>query len=179
MKVIFTIIITLLTLMPVYSMENEPEKFENITFVNDSTEVKQENIRTVFVSLLGLGFSDFMFVRLGYQINKKWSFALKGNIFLWKYTERYVRPAYGVGTRVTYYLSSNILGIVNNYSGEIVLTPAMGKIRAGMIEANAGYENVRDRLVTFYYAIGVYFISLDGRSPYLSPGFKFGMNINF
>jgi hypothetical protein len=173
MKIFFTIII-LLTSTSVYSIEKEPDKIENIKILNDSTEVKPENIRTVFISLLGFGFSDVWFYRLGYQINRKWSVALKASLFLDDGKSRSSIGSVGVGTRVTHYLDSNLLWIINNYSGEIVVGRA-----SGMLEANVGYESVRNRLITFYYAVGINYLFDEGHYPYLSPSFKFGMNINF
>lgn len=144
--------------------------------LNDTIELDQSEMRTIFISFLHLGYPELFAYKCGYQINRKWAFTLKGNLFLGRDNKS---AGFGIGGKVSNYFDKTYFYLVNNSAFEFTLNPEYGKINGCFMEINTGYESIQKSWFAFYFSVGLAAVIMEEDFPFYTATFKIGINLNF
>ncbi len=139
------------------------------------TLIQKPKIRTVFLTVLGTGYPEFLNFRLGWQINDEWSVAAKASFYD---SEGDVFFTFLYNAQITKYFPESSI-ILNNISLSGGYYTHSGDELAG-IEIYTGWEGVY-RYVRPYWAIGFTYVNVNlGKSKFhdFYPGLKVGLNFN-
>jgi hypothetical protein len=149
---------------------------DNSAQIKDSSRTNILKVRTAFLSL-GSGFPEYLFTRVGCQIDDDWSISGKLSIY---YSKTGGAMNFGVGIiglRLTKYFKNKIL-FFNNVSTDLGFLKT-GADNCYAIDVSIGNESIYKSIRPFW-AIGLSIVQ-EGKPEriYVTPGIKVGININF
>lgn len=167
-----TTIITISLLLLILTNQNHYAYAKNI----EQDSISFQDRRNIFFSI-GSGFPNFFSSRIGYQINNEWSAAAKGSIYYNGAGGRMYLGTLVYGVSITKYYEPTLL-YLNNASFEIGYRKS-GNYKDYAFELSIGNESTKNVLVKPYWALSLNFIKSFESELYVTPGFKFGLNLNF
>lgn len=148
----------------------------NNTTVTEEDSISFVNRRIIFIST-GVGFPEYLNVRIGYQLDNNWSAAVKlSNYYNGVGGRMYFGTLIG-GVRITKYYEPTIL-YINNISFELGYSKS-GNYNNYAFDLSIGNESTKNVLLKPFWALSISFIKTHDNKLYVTPGFKIGINFNF